>query len=306
MTIRSTRSATLPCLVALTLATGPILAATGTRAPEAQSPASVACEPGKRAVAIPGLPEASGLALSRRVPGRLWTHHDSGKPAVHALDSNGKVTATVQVTGATVEDWEAIAVGPCPAGSCLYVGDIGDNDAARRQITIYRVPEPQASDRTAAVADVLHATYPDGPQDAETLLVAPDGNVFIVTKGETRAVALYRFPKELRPGQAHALERVGKPNGSGKAAADGRITDGAISPDGTWTVLRTGQRLTFHRSDELLTGNWRAAATVDLTSIGEAQGEGVALAADHAVFLAGEGGGKARPGTFARLSCALK
>ena len=262
------------------------------------------CRPDGHVVTIPDLPEASGIAASRRVPGRLWSHNDSGQPMLFALDTRGAVTGRVRLTGATVEDWEAVAVGPCPAGSCLYVADIGDNDAERTRITIYRVQEPSGAEESAAVKDVFHATYPDGAHDAETLLVTPDGALFIVTKGDTGAVGLYRFPRELRPGETHRLERVGQRE-SGKPAENARVTDGAVSADGQWVVLRTGQNLTFHRTAELSAGNWREARSVDLKAIGESQGEGVAIGADGTVYLAGEGGGKSRPGTFARLTCTV-
>lgn len=68
-------------------------------------------------------------------------------------------------------------------------------------------------------------------------------------------------------------------------------------------VLRTSQGLTFHQTAELITGNWREARSVDLKAVGEMQGEGVAIGADGTVYLAGEGGGKSRPGTFARFNC---
>ncbi len=193
--------------------------------------------------AIQELPEASGIAASRTVPGRLWSHNDSGHPMLFALDTRGSVTGRLRLSGAGVDDWEALAVGPCPAGSCLYVADIGDNDASRKRITIYRVQEPSAVEASVAVKDVFHATYPDGAHDAEALLVTPAGGLFIVTKGDTGAVALYRFPSELRPGATHQLERVGKPRGPGKPAAHERITDGSMSADGQWVVLRTEQSL---------------------------------------------------------------
>ena len=202
-------------------------------------------------------------------------------------------------------DWEAVAVGACPGGSCIYIADIGDNGAKRKRITIHRVPEPSNED-SVAVTDTFHATYPDGAHDAETLLIAPDGGLFIVTKGESDAVGLYRFPRELRPGATHQLERVDKTRAPKKAAETDQITDGAVSPDGTWVVLRTRQDLAFHRAADLFAGKWIEAGRVDLKGVGEAQGEGVAIAADGTVFLTGEGGGKSQPGTFARLACATK
>ena len=268
----------------------------------AQPAAPVQCHASGQ-VRISELPEASGVAVSQRTPGRLWAHNDSGNVLV-ALDTRGTVTGRVTVSGMTVQDWEAVAVGACPTGSCIYIADIGDNVAKRKRITIYRVPEP-ATEASVAVTDVFHATYPDGAHDAEALLITPDGALFIVTKGETGAVGLYRFPRELRPGASHQLESVGKPRASGKLSQTDRITDGAVSPDGTWVVLRTRQGFAFHRSADLFAGNWTDAGRVDLTPLGEAQGEGIAVAADGTVYLTGEGGGKAQSGTFATYRCTV-
>jgi hypothetical protein len=251
-------------------------------------------------VPLPGLAEASGLAISRRTPGRLWSHNDSGQPVVFALDAQGKVAGQIRVSGASVEDWEAIAVGPCGDASCLYIADIGDNEAERSRITIYRVPEPEGNSGTVKASGVFHATYPDGRHDAEALLVSPEGRLYIVTKGDTGPVALYRFPAQLQEGSAMRLERVG---GTARPGADGRITDGAISRDGRWIVLRSRSALTFYQASELLSGKWRAATTVDLRPLKEPQGEGVALG-DDTVFLTSEGGGKSQPGRFARFACA--
>jgi hypothetical protein len=267
----------------------------------AQQP-SMQCSPAGSVTPLPGLTEASGLALSRRSPGRLWTHNDSGQPILFAVDARGAVAGQVRITGASVEDWEAVAVGPCGGDSCIYVGDIGDNEAARPRITIYRVPEPENASGTASVSGVFHATYPDGAHDAETLLAGADGRLYIVTKGETGPVALYRFPAQLQDKQTMRLERVG--SASAKPDADSRITDGTVSPDGQWVVLRSRSTLTFYRAADLLGGQWRAVSNVNLSSLKEPQGEGVAVGADSTVFLAGEGGGKGQPGTFARMACA--
>ena len=253
---------------------------------------------------LPGLSEASGIAASRRVAGRLWAHND-GEPVLYALDAHGAVTGRVQVTGAKMEDFEAIAVGPCGTASCLYLGDIGDNEAKRKRITVYRLPEPESASGSSAVAEAFHGTYPDGAHDAETLLIAGDGRVYVVTKGDTGPIAIYRFPAALRAGAAVALERVGAP-ASTRPGSELRVTDGAVSPDGQWAVLRTGSSLAFYRAADLLSGEWREANRIDLTPLKEPQGEGVALGADNTVFLAGEGGGKSRPGTFARFTCAAR
>ena len=298
-TTRQTRIITSGALV---VAASLVLSTTS----EAQQSA-VQCKPAGTLQRVAELPEGSGLAASRRTPGRFWSHNDSGDPVLFALDSNGRVTGRLTISGAKVEDWEAVAVGPCPSGSCIYVADIGDNDAERKQVTVYRIAEPAEATGSAKVADVFHATYPDGSHDAEALLVTSEGRLLIVTKGESGPVSLYRFPAELRSATTMRLERVGGPRKTGSPAEkDDRITDGAVSPDGNWIVLRSTQALTFYRAADLLAGNWREAGRVSLAGIGEPQGEGVTFAANDAVNLMSEGGGKTQPGAFARLTCTLK
>jgi hypothetical protein len=261
------------------------------------------CRPSGALMKIEELAEASGIAASRRTPGALWAINDSGDPVVYAVDAKGTVTGHIRVTGAQVEDWEAIAVGPCGSGNCVYIGDIGDNDGTRKQITIYRVAEPAATGDSAAAAEVFHATYPDGPQDAESLLMTADGSMYIVTKGVKGSVGLYRFPRDLRPGASVQLQRVAKPREPGKSPNSERITDAAASPNGDWIVLRTNRAVSFHHTKDLLAGNWRPAHVVDLADLDEPQGEGVTLTADGTLVVASEGGGKSAAGTMGRLSC---
>jgi hypothetical protein len=219
-----------------------------------------------------------------------------------ALDSRGNESGRVNVSGATVEDWEAIAVGPCGTRSCIYIGDIGDNEAKRRRITIYQVPEPENASGTAIVSGVFHATYPDGAHDAEALLIA-DGRLYVVTKGETGPVAVYRFPAQLQATATMPLERVGML--SSKTAAESRITDGSVSPDGQWVVLRSRSALGFYKVSDVLAGRSSQVFGVDVTSLKEPQGEGVAFGAGNTIFLAGEGGQRNQAGAFARFSCVL-
>ena len=280
-----------------------VVAAMATASAGYQSAPAATCQPSGSVMALADLPEASGLALSRATPGRIWAHNDSGKPEIFALDGKGKVAGRVSISGAKVVDWEAMASGLCGTGACLYIGDIGDNNANRREIAIYRVPEPASVGGTAQVDAVVRATYPDGAHDAEALLAASDGTLYIVTKGETGPVALYRVPRDAKNSAAVRMERIGAPLSAKSAGDDARITDGSISPDGEWAVLRTQTSLTFHRTSDFLKGNFREARRVDLRPLREPQGEGVALDGSHTVYLAGEGGGKSKAGTLAVFTC---
>jgi hypothetical protein len=252
-------------------------------------------------VRLPDLSEASGIAASRTRPGVLWAHNDSGLPIIVALDQRGAIKGRVRLVGAKVDDWEDIAVGPCPQGSCVYVGDIGDNRGRRQRITIYRTVEPSPDATASQPVEAFHATYPDGPHDAESLFVTPAGEVFIVTKSDPGSVAIYRFP--LRSGSA-TLERVGEPLTT-KANPKDRPTGADSSPDGQWIAVRTASRLAFYAAADLTSGRWRESFRYDLESVHEPQGEGVTFGDDGTIYLVGESGGKAGGGTFARLACAL-
>jgi hypothetical protein len=126
----------------------------------------------------------------------------------------------------------------------LWLGDIGDNQASRTSVVVYEVAEPGAAATGGPLA--LRArwalTYPDGPHDAETLLVDPEtGRPVVVTKdvaaGRSRA---YRVPPAgsgvLEPLTSIDLQAL--PGGSLVAPA-WSLTGGATSPDRRTLVLRT-------------------------------------------------------------------
>jgi hypothetical protein len=257
------------------------------------------------------LPEASGVAVSRTTPGQLWLHNDSGQPALFAVALDGTPRGRVRVYGAGVRDWEDIDVGPCPQGSCIYIGDIGDNNAKRRDVVIYRVAEPDAGAGTSAPSESMRLTYPDGPKDAEAFFVLPNGNLFIITKGERGPAALYRVPDEFRNGATAQLQRVAtvvdaEGNVNGAVARPNRITGATASRDGRWIAIRTLHAVIFYAAEDFTAGNIREVLRFDVSAVREIQGEGVAFGDNGTVWLSSEGGGSGRLGTIARLGCTLK
>lgn len=282
-----------------------VVAGTGTASQQTgtapQQPHRTAqCRPEGPLARIPDLAEGSGVTTGIRNPGRVWAVNDSGEAAVLSIDRRGFVTGRVRLDGAKVEDWEAIALGPCQATTCLYIGDIGDNDARRDRITVYQVPELVDTMTSVRVTGVVHARYPDGPHDAETLLVTPDGGMFVVTKGEKGPVRLYRFPAEIATGSTVTLIPVGTPRDDFPGE---QVTDGAVSPNGAWIVLRSKDALTFYATAQVMAGEWKDGRRADLADLREPQGEGVAFEDATTLVVVGEGGGKGQPGTFARLVC---
>ena len=181
--------------------------------------------------------ELSGLVVSRSQSRVLWTHNDSGDRArLLALAPSGRLLANLVVPGAEHVDWEDIAAGA--RGAVLYVGDIGDNAEERPAVAVYRVVEPSLAGGTpTAPARVrrLALRYPDGPHDAEALLVEPStGALVIVTKDFGGMARVYVAERPSRTATT-TMRRAGRVSlGAGEA-----VTAGDVSGNGRTIVLRT-------------------------------------------------------------------
>ncbi|WP_394842062.1 hypothetical protein LZC95_33915 [Pendulispora brunnea] len=235
-------------------------------------------------VASSAIDEASGLAASKRNPGVLYVHNDSGDSArFFALNEQAGLMGTFSVGGATAVDWEDTAVGPCPQGSCVYLGDIGDNDEARTNVAVYRVREPDvAGGQTSGSlpAEKFPFAYPDGPHNAESLMVHPTtGSMYIISKTKTGKSRVYKFPEPLTANTKVTLIKIAELNlPSGQS---GTATGADIHPCAPRFLLRTYSRVYEFRAganesfDQAFT-----KAPVTLTAPSEDQGEAIAYAAD--------------------------
>ncbi len=153
--------------------------------------------------------EMSGIVRSRWQENVWWVHNDSGdRPRIFAVDSTGAVHVApwhsdehaagadaskseksawpgVQLGAAAHIDYEDIAV----EDSTLYLGDIGNNGNARRDLGIYVIREPFYYDRRTRPVKHLPIRYPDQETfpaqewdfDAESLFV-DDGTLYVLTK----------------------------------------------------------------------------------------------------------------------------
>ena len=276
--------------------------------------------------------EASGVVRDPRRSGLFWAHNDSGNPAeLVAIDSSGRLLGITPIEGVENRDMEDVALGPCPGGSCLYVGDIGDNLAVHSAIRVHRLPLPElppaaeASDGDpdeAASARTLAAVrpnrswrfvYPTGPRDAESLVIDERREeLIIVTKGREDVIELYAapLPDEAERGtdrrDPHRLRRIGRlplPIGAGTSQF---ITAADLSPDGT--VLAVRSYSTLYRFQ------WPGAAAFDtlaapehspLLGALEAQGEGLAWSNDGRTILLVSEGRANRPPTLSRIRCPI-
>ncbi len=182
------------------------------------------------------LNELSGLAVSRQNPGILWTHEDSGgSPDLYALDFSGATVATIHLDGVTNHDWEDIAIGPCDAGWCIVVGEIG---TASYDHSVLIVEEPllgTAPVELTVTPRVQAFTYPGDSEDAESLALLPDGTPIIVSKRTDATAGIYTLAPD-----AEVLEwRADVATGASSEDLTARATAADLSTDGTALLLRT-------------------------------------------------------------------
>lgn len=252
----------------------------------------------------PEVAETSGAAMDPRSTELFWSHGDSGaEPALYAIASDGQLVGRVFLTGARNRDWEDMAVGPCPGGDCVYVGDIGNNQpGSRNEVVLYRAPLPQPRDSVTAPVETFRARFPGGGRDTEALFVTADGGVYLVNKGQRDDIELWRWPTPLQPGPVD-LVRVRtlapEPDQPGDA-----VTGAGASRDGRWVAVRTYGRLALYRTADLL-GSGGSAFSMDLAPLGEPQGEAVSVRADGTVLLTSEAGDQGLAAQSAWLTCPL-
>jgi hypothetical protein len=228
--------------------------------------------------------EVSGIAASRINPGILYIHQDSGDPnQVYLTDGSGADKGTLTLSSVSNRDWEDIAVGPGPVAgkSYVYVGDIGDNDTKYSSVFIYRFEEPDLTGKVLPLVanitnvDVIELKYPDGSNNAETLMVDPlTKDIYIASKQSNLSkIYVARYPQSIT--SATVMAPVVQ-------LYFNKVTGGDISPDGSEILLRSNELIWYWK---LPAGTNISAGLLTQPQIApyannEPQGEGIGFAAD--------------------------
>lgn len=172
----------------------------------------------------------------------LWSHNDSGNPPhLFATDTTGAALGRWEVAGVPNRDWEDMALGPCPHGECIYIGDVGDNAERRRSVTLHRFPEPDPGRRDTVVTGVesVVVTYPDRARDVEALYVDGGGDTWLISKGRTDGIIRYRVLAAAWSAGAVTAELVDTLPIPAGLAGRRLVTAAALAPDGQRLVVRT-------------------------------------------------------------------
>jgi hypothetical protein len=128
----------------------------------------------------PRLDELSGLVVDGDA---VWAMSDGGR-RVQLLRLDPSTCAVIDSRTAGVDPYDPEDLARGPDGS-LWVADTGDNQRRRESVAVIVLPRRGA-------AQVHRLTYPDGPHDAEALLVDAAGRPVVITKEVGRPAGVYR------------------------------------------------------------------------------------------------------------------
>lgn len=200
------------------------------------------------------LKEVSGMALS---PDKktLWAIEDQGnKNVVYGLNLQGELTADVLVENAENHDWEDITADP--KGN-LYIGDFGNNDNDRRNLSILKIDLKNPAQKSTKVIQETKFHYEGQTEfppkksnwlyDCEAF-VEMDGNFYLFTKNRSKGFdgtfLVFKVPNQ--PGDFGA-RLIGKLKLKG-GYSDAAITSAAINSAKNQIVLLN------HKNIQILTG----------------------------------------------------
>lgn len=145
--------------------------------------------------------EASGIQASYSQPGTFFIHNDDGPPLLYVIDSSGNDLGAVFIEPAKITDWEDITSVPVDDKRWIVAGNIGDNYARRKYITLYFAEEPQPDaegfyEGLQLMQHRIDLTYPDGPRDSESLAYDPLSQRLFVLSKRDKPARLYAIDLE--------------------------------------------------------------------------------------------------------------
>ncbi|GHB29046.1 hypothetical protein GCM10008106_07320 [Mongoliitalea lutea] len=146
--------------------------------------------------------ESSGLAY---FGGELWSHNDSGNTneIFQFSRTNGAILKTVTISNATNVDWEDFAENE----THLFIGDFGNNNGNRTDLTIYRVKKSDVLTNTSVTAEKISFKY----EDQTVFSTAPNNNNFDCEAFFFANDSLYLFSKNWTDNQTRWYSLPSKP-----------------------------------------------------------------------------------------------
>lgn len=188
------------------------------------------------------LGENSGIITFR--DSTIWLIEDRGNnDEIYHVDFKGRLLKKFEVKNAKNQDWEDLAT---DRDGNIYIGDFGNNHNKRKNLAIYKLPNPEIEKGAKIYAEKITFNYPEQEAfppkmaelnyDAEALFFH-QGFLYVITKNRTVPFSgeafIYKIPA--KPGK-HSAQLVGK-FVTCKQDVICQVTAADISPDGTTIAL---------------------------------------------------------------------
>ncbi len=250
----------------------------------------------------PDLIEISGLCASRKHPGLLWAHNDSGDDSLlYLMDETGGAHGRTLIRNVKLNDAEDIACAPCPPSLapgefCVWLGDIGNSISKKREILpIYVIPEPdlvegKLPEEVDALAKI-EVSYPDSEIiDSEALVVSNDGTrLFLFEKIDAASARVFGSSGSISTSDVNSLDLLGSFASPGVPIHLGRMITGADLYQSS-LVIRVYTGIYQYQVDPENFLPFSEMLQVALGPLTESQGEAVAYSLNgEAIFSASEG-----------------
>lgn len=237
------------------------------------------------------LKEVSGIALSQDQK-TIWAIEDAGnKNVVYGLDFKGNLVTDVSVENAENNDWEDITK---DKSGNIYIGDFGNNENDRRNLSIIKLDLKDHSQKSAKVIQTTRFHYQgqtDFPPKKSNLLydceafIEKDGNFYLFTKNRSKGFdgtfLVFRIPNTEGDFEAKLI---------GKLKLDGSYNDAAI----TSAAINSKDQIVLltHKNIHILSGfteNDFSTAKIEKISLNHnSQKEAVVFTDDKTLLIADE------------------
>ena len=215
------------------------------------------------------LEENSGILYNN--DSTLWVILDKGNPdKLYKTDFKGKLLNELKVDNAKNEDWEDIAR---DEEGNVYIADTGNNNGKRKELTIYKLPNPQNEEGNKIDAEKINFRFPDKKIFGSEALFYRDNFLYIITKDRARPFTgeamIYKVPAHKGNYEATFVGKFIPCEEQGVC----EVTAADISPDGkTIVILGYGKLWVFtdFTSDDFSKGKMKTidlGATTQLESI---------------------------------------
>ncbi len=104
------------------------------------------------------LKEVSGITYDKAT-NTIWALEDKGNAnVIYALNAEGKLLKKITLDNAVNTDWEDITKGKDGA---IYIGDFGNNNNIRTDLSIYRVDQKELKKSKARATYQIQFSYPE-------------------------------------------------------------------------------------------------------------------------------------------------